>query len=368
MQRFINRRDTIVSEALEGLAVLAPLDGGEALARLDGYPHIKVIVRPNPDPREVAIVSGGGAGHVTHEIAQSKLADRLELIVGPAPLMTSLDMNGFSLSLLPLDELRHAALTSPCAPLAWPAVRRLAPVEVRPLPPLTPRIDAPVGFQLRTGGRRRPSGSLLPSGTAPASSDARVEQALAAVLERCVALQGQLDELDAKIGDGDTGSTLATAARAIQAQFPILPFASPTLLLASLAEILAQSMGGSSGVLLSILCTAASEAFERRQGWAAALAEGVERMREYGGAQPGDRTMIDALVPGLETLLAGGDLERAAAAARQGAEQTASLSRAKAGRAAYLSADTLAGVCDPGAVAVAAAFEAVRDAGQMRRS
>jgi dihydroxyacetone kinase len=61
-------------------------------------------------------------------------------------------------------------------------------------------------------------------------------------------------------------------------------------------------------------------------------------------------------------LLATGDLRAAAQAARAGAEQTASFVQAKAGRAAYLSPTSLAGVADPGAMAMAAAFEAVCDA------
>jgi dihydroxyacetone kinase len=59
MKRFFNRRDTIVLEALDGLAAL----GGGRLVRLDGYPHIKVITRAQLDPHKVAVVSGGGAGH-----------------------------------------------------------------------------------------------------------------------------------------------------------------------------------------------------------------------------------------------------------------------------------------------------------------
>ena len=275
---------------------------------------------------------------ITHEILRSVLADRIELVIGPAPLMTSLDMNGFSLSLLQLDALRREALISPCGPAAWPPARRPTPVLVRPLPVTRSQSHA------------------------PASSNPRVERALAAMLDRLIAMQPELDRLDATIGDGDTGSTLATAARAIRSRFAELPFASPALLLRSLADILAESMGGSSGVLLSIFCTAASQACERELGWAAAMAAGVDRMREHGGARPGDRTMIDALVPASEVLLTSGDPARAAAAAREGAERTASMTRAGAGRAAYLSAEVLTGVPDPGAIAVAVAMETLRDA------
>ncbi|PRP98268.1 Dihydroxyacetone kinase [Enhygromyxa salina] len=299
---------------------------------------------PAGERRYAALINNLGAvpaiemSVIAHEVLRSELASRLELVIGPAPLMTSLDMNGFSLSLLALDDARREALTSPCGPAAWPAARAPSPVVVRPLAQKAARIEA------------------------AASSDERVERALSALLDRLVAMQAELDHLDAKIGDGDTGSTFATAARAVQARLAQLPFAAPDQLLAVLGEILASAMGGSSGVLMSIFCTAAGRAYARGLAWPAALAEGGARIAEYGGAAPGDRTMIDALAPGFGALLDTGSLERAAAAARAGAEQTAGMRRAKAGRAAYLSAESLEGVPDPGAVAVAAAFEAIRDA------
>ena len=59
MKQFINSRESVVTEAIDGL-----LRGGAGrLARLDGYPHIKVVVRTDWDKSRVALVSGGGSGH-----------------------------------------------------------------------------------------------------------------------------------------------------------------------------------------------------------------------------------------------------------------------------------------------------------------
>jgi dihydroxyacetone kinase len=80
-------------------------------------------------------------------------------------------------------------------------------------------------------------------------------------------------------------------------------------------------------------------------------------MMEYGGAKAGDRTMIDALEPALEVLAAGKPLSEAAVAARKGADATAKMTRAKAGRSAYVSPANLAGINDPGAEAVACLLE-----------
>ncbi|RUT81313.1 dihydroxyacetone kinase, partial [Mesorhizobium sp. M7A.T.Ca.US.000.02.1.1] len=60
MKHFFNRRETIVTEALDGL--LRTIGSGD-LARLDGYPEIKVILRADWDKTKVSVVSGGGAGH-----------------------------------------------------------------------------------------------------------------------------------------------------------------------------------------------------------------------------------------------------------------------------------------------------------------
>jgi dihydroxyacetone kinase len=87
----------------------------------------------------------------------------------------------------------------------------------------------------------------------------------------------------------------------------------------------------------------------------AALQAGLDRMRQIGGANPGDRTMVDALLPALDRLSQG--LPEAAKAAREGANFTATLQKAQAGRATYISADQLEGHVDPGAEAVARLFE-----------
>ncbi|MEM9852687.1 MAG: DAK2 domain-containing protein, partial [Pseudomonadota bacterium] len=71
----------------------------------------------------------------------------------------------------------------------------------------------------------------------------------------------------------------------------------------------------------------------------------------------GDRTMIDALAPALGSL--GDGLAAAAVAARAGADGTAGIHTAKAGRAAYVPSENLAGHNDPGAEAVAILFEAL---------
>jgi dihydroxyacetone kinase len=268
---------------------------------------------------------------LAEELARSALGARVKWLVGPAALMTSLDMHGFSVSLLPVDAAQVAALDAPVAPHAWPGLASLGEVGVRPLPD-----------------------GLTPIQPLPSAHPAR-RALVAACCNALIATEADLNALDAKSGDGDTGSTLAGAARALIAALDRLPLADATQLYRAIGTELSQTMGGSSGVLLAIFFAAAGDASASGKSWIGALEAGLDRVQQVGGAKPGDRTMIDALAPALKALPQG--LAAAAKAARAGADLTAGMTRAKAGRASYLSADKLSGHVDPGAEGVARLFE-----------
>jgi dihydroxyacetone kinase len=182
---------------------------------------------------------------------------------------------------------------------------------------------------------------------------------IAAMGRALLANEEAVNALDRRIGDGDTGSTFANAARAVMEAMERreLPLASPDQLCLALGDLLGRSMGASSGVLLSIFFTATGTELGRKASLAQALATGLERMQAYGGAKPGDRTMIDALAPAIAAFATGG-LPAAATAAQAGAARTATMAKAGAGRAAYVNAQNLDGVQDPGAAAVAIALTA----------
>jgi dihydroxyacetone kinase len=138
-----------------------------------------------------------------------------------------------------------------------------------------------------------------------------------------------------------------------------LPLADHTQLYRAIGLELSQTMGGSSGVLLAIFFAATGDAASSGHSQHEALKAGLARMQEIGGAQEGDRTMIDALRPALDSLSDG--LAEAAKAARDGANRTAEMASAKAGRSSYLNAEQLKGQIDPGAEAVARLFEKLAD-------
>lgn len=268
---------------------------------------------------------------LAYELLRSGLGSRIRCIVGPAAMMTSLDMRGVSVSIYPATPEDEAALRAPVALSAWPGC----------IPVAVPGIVA------------LPDG-LTPIRPIPSHHDATHE-----FLMKCcnimISLESVLNALDAKSGDGDTGSTLAGAARALIGAMKHLPLADHTQLYRAIGLELSQTMGGSSGVLLAIFFTAAGDAASSGLTMRDSLRAGLDRMRQIGGANPGDRTMVDALLPALEALDQG--LSAAAKAARAGADHTATLTKAKAGRAAYISAEQLGGHNDPGAEAVARLFE-----------
>lgn len=306
-----------MSEVVEKFA--AKMDGGRYVALLNNLGSTTEL--------EMSILAG--------QLRRSSIGAAISHIVGPAPMMTALDMHGFSLTLYPLDA--EKGCFSAETPLrAWPGLKRFAAPRIVP----------------------------LPDGLAPVRPLPSSDPATQAFLTRCcralIDAEADLNTLDAKAGDGDTGTTLSTAAQALIHNMGQLPLSDHTQLYRALGQELSQTMGGSSGVLLAIFFTAAGDAVSNGHTLTAALKVGLERMREVGGARIGDRTMIDALLPAINALPQG--LAAAAAAARDGANRTAMMSKANAGRAVYVSADHLQGHVDPGAEAVARLLEGLTSA------
>lgn len=269
-------------------------------------------------------------------------AGRVALMVKPAPLMTSMDMHGFSVTLGRVDDDILAALRAPVDTPAWPGV--VTPQAIRYFTPAAPHADLTPGAGQRDQARA---------------------QALREAASALRTAQAHLDALDAKVGDGDAGSTFAQGASAVLKALDkdTLSTGENAVLARELAALVEHSMGGSSGVLLSILLNAAAVALDTGAHWPDALAQGITRMQEAGGAKQGDRTMLDALIPAITALQSSpGDLHAAAQAARDGAEATAAMERAQAGRSAAVRADALQGVTDPGAEAVARAMSAFANA------
>ncbi|GHH05131.1 dihydroxyacetone kinase subunit DhaL [Streptomyces rubradiris] len=172
----------------------------------------------------------------------------------------------------------------------------------------------------------------------------------------------RLTALDSAIGDADHGSNLrrgfTAVATALEKEAPDTP--GGVLILAG--RQLISTVGGASGPLYGTLLRRAGKALGDaaevdEEELAAALRAGVEGVMALGGAAPGDKTMIDALMPAVDAL--GTGFGAARAAAEEGAAATVPL-RARKGRASYLGERSV-GHQDPGATSSALLIAALAE-------
>jgi len=181
----------------------------------------------------------------------------------------------------------------------------------------------------------------------------------------------ELDDLDRQSGDGDFGTNLRSAIDLIEGDLASAPESSPGECFASVSKAFMHA-GGTSGPLFGVwfreFARASDERELGREGLDHAASAGLAAVLVLGHAEPGDKTMVDAMAPVADVLGAAAaqsrdireDLADAAAAARAGAAATTELV-ARRGRASYVG-ELSRGVPDAGAEAVAMFFEAGRDA------
>jgi dihydroxyacetone kinase-like protein len=169
-----------------------------------------------------------------------------------------------------------------------------------------------------------------------------------------------LTRLDAAIGDADHGTNMDRGMKAVVAKLDALEGEDIGALLKAVGMTLVSTVGGAGGPLYGTLflqmgmATAGKSELEPGD-WAAALEAAVSGVQMRGKAEPGDKTMIDALIPARDaftTAVADGAsfddaLRRSADAAEEGMRATVPLV-AKKGRASYLG-ERSAGHQDPGA-------------------
>lgn len=165
---------------------------------------------------------------------------------------------------------------------------------------------------------------------------------------------GRLTELDSAIGDADHGANMQRGFAAVTAVLEKEEPATPGAVLALAGRQLISTVGGASGPLYGTLLRRTGkdlgdEPKVSRQRLAQALGAGVAAVAQLGGAQAGDKTMLDALLPAVDALAESFAAARDAAA--QGALATVPL-QARKGRASYLGERSI-GHQDPGATSSA---------------
>ncbi|KAG9312962.1 dihydroxyacetone kinase [Chiua virens] len=274
--------------------------------------------------------------------------------------MTSLNMPGFSITLLLLPEMEREQVVSTDLILSL----------------LDDPNNAPGWkWSSKTEPKSIAERTSVASGTAPPSSqtflkapDARsfeiaIERACRAVL----AAEGEITDMDKIAGDGDCGLTLsAGASGALQSlnrgAITGDDVINSMIMISNVAE---EKMGGTSGALYSIFFSSLAQALARSSAtvatievWSHALKSALERLYTYTRARPPSRTLIDPLTAFVDALPTGFD--DAVKAVQHAAEKTRDI-EAKAGRSAYVGGDWLKEqkVPDPGAWGVKVIVEAL---------
>jgi dihydroxyacetone kinase-like protein len=196
---------------------------------------------------------------------------------------------------------------------------------------------------------------------------------LTTTAELIAAHEAELTSLDAAIGDADHGANLQRGFRKVMSLMPTLENQDLAGIMKSVGMALIASVGGASGPLYGTWFLRASACIAGRAELTAtelgqALQAGVVGVMERGRASPGDKTMVDALLPAAQICLAdaaegvplGRALDHAAAAAHAGMLSTTGMI-ARRGRASYLGERSV-GHQDPGATSAQLLIRALADA------
>ncbi|MDA5242912.1 dihydroxyacetone kinase subunit DhaK [Agrobacterium tumefaciens] len=292
-------------------------------------------------PMELAVVARSA---ITRLEAKGVVVER----AWAGTFLSALDMPGFSLSVMHVDDAMLNLIDAPTDAGAWP--RGGAVNRNRVLPSAGVEKSVTAEIEITAAGERLRSAAE------------RVARAL-------IAAEPKLTQLDSVTGDGDLGTSMVRGAEAILA-LPGESFADVSGGLMAMANAMRKAIGGSSGPFYATGLMRASRhlaGIEKPtdQQMAEAFVAAVLAVSELGGARPGDRTMIDALHPAAETfrdrLAAGASADEAwrsaSAAGIAGAEATASM-KPRLGRASYLGERAI-GHPDAGAVAVSIWLEAI---------
>lgn len=314
--------------------------------------------------RRVGVILNGLGAVKSEElfVVYRKIAQLLDwagiIVVDPevGELVTSFEMAGVSLTLFWLDDELEKYWT---APASTPAFRKGA------------AIDAGPGYAPEaTGG---PAQAELPDASESSRQAAgqiqKLLESVHAVIDENVDDLGRLDSI---AGDGDHGIGMqrGAAAAAAAGRAALTAGAGAGTLLSLAADAWADRAGGTSGVLWGLIIRSIGQSVgDNEPPTAASISHGVteaaKRVMEFGKAEPGDKTLVDVLVPfsvALSEQIRSGHPTQsawhaAAEVADQAAKSTASLAP-RMGRARPHAQKSM-GTPDPGAISMAMIIRAV---------
>ncbi|MPV38792.1 dihydroxyacetone kinase subunit DhaL [Georgenia subflava] len=198
----------------------------------------------------------------------------------------------------------------------------------------------------------------------------RLESVVRLIAQTCVDNEKYFSDLDAVAGDGDFGYSLARGFENVLSEWDAYDRSDLGTFLQKVATSMSGRIGGTSGPIWGTAFLRAALVLKGKQTLASTdavemLRAAIAGIKKRGGADVGDKTLLDALVPLCESVAV--DVERdldakvivanAARVARDAAEDTARL-EARRGRASYTGERSI-GSPDPGAIAVAVLAERI---------
>jgi len=197
-----------------------------------------------------------------------------------------------------------------------------------------------------------------------------VRDMMVAAADRIIESEPILTDADRALGDGDHGVGMERGMTAVKAALLEKDFPTVGKVFAAVGTAMMSTMGGASGAIFGTLFRSGGKALGEATEFTAAelaslLREGTDQVMSRGGAKPGDKTMVDALVPAAEKAaeVAGLPVDEAlaavAAAAAAGRDASEDMI-ATMGRAKTLGEKSL-GKPDAGAVSVAIIVAAMSD-------
>ncbi|PQE25099.1 dihydroxyacetone kinase protein [Rutstroemia sp. NJR-2017a BVV2] len=288
---------------------------------------------------------GGITAEVVGQLEKTYNIKPVRILAGT--YMTSLNGLGFSISLLNVVNTNIGGpsmlqlLDAPSEASGWTAPIKKETWEAK-------------NTETRSGSAKseeevEPSGLKLDADT--------TKTVLTAGLKRLIAAEPDVTRYDTVVGDGDCGIGLKRGAEAVLALISKESLSGDVVIdLSKIVQVVENAMDGTSGALYAIFLNSLLAALRENASageatpevWAKALKSASEALSRYTPAKVGDRTLVDALYPFVETLNKTGDFKKAAEASKKGAKSTIGM-KASLGRTVYIGGTGFEQVPDPGA-------------------
>jgi phosphoenolpyruvate---glycerone phosphotransferase subunit DhaL len=201
---------------------------------------------------------------------------------------------------------------------------------------------------------------------------ADIERVVLVMAETVMANEKYFGDLDAVVGDGDFGYSMSRGFELVVQDWDSFDRTDIATFLRKIAVVITSRVGGTSGPIwgtgfLRAATGAAGASTIDAEQIVAMLRAAVEGIKARGGAEIGDKTLLDALAPATDTIeeqaasgATSAEVARAAAVTARAAAEATRPMLAKRGRASYTGERSI-GTLDAGAVAVAVLFEAIAD-------